>query len=195
MRYDQEHKARTRQKVLKEASEAIRGAGVDGVGVAGIMARAGLTQGAFYAHFKSKDHLVAEAVGYMFEERYGHMLDRLTSSQPKKILADFIDFYLSTRHRDLPQVGCPIPPLVGAGRLPKAARKRFAEGTSRLLASLTVLLGRVGIADPELTANSMLAELVGALNLARSIDDREQADELLAASRASLKRRLGVDDL
>ncbi len=59
MRYDSEHKKRTRQRVLSEAAAAIRAVGPDGIGVAGVMAKAGLTHGAFYAHFESKDDLVA----------------------------------------------------------------------------------------------------------------------------------------
>ncbi|MGI4879673.1 MAG: TetR/AcrR family transcriptional regulator, partial [Janthinobacterium lividum] len=70
MRYDGEHKAQTRERVLKEAAAAIRSEGVDRIGIAQVMARAGLTHGGFYAHFTSKDDLVTQAIDYMFEDRY-----------------------------------------------------------------------------------------------------------------------------
>jgi len=69
MRYGSEHKAQTRSRVVQEAAAAIRSDGVERIGVAQIMARAGLTHGGFYAHFESKDDLVAQAVEYMFEDR------------------------------------------------------------------------------------------------------------------------------
>jgi TetR/AcrR family transcriptional repressor of nem operon len=69
MRYSSGHKARTRERILTEASRAIRRQGVDKVGVADVMSAAGLTVGGFYSHFASKDDLVAHAVDHMFQER------------------------------------------------------------------------------------------------------------------------------
>ena len=68
MRYDSEHKERTRARVVKEAAKAIRAEGPHRVGVAGVMAKAGLTHGGFYAHFASKDDLVGAAMSQMFDE-------------------------------------------------------------------------------------------------------------------------------
>src|SRR5207302_1800913 len=74
MRYDDNHKERTRARVLAEAAAAIRGKGVERVGVAEVMAGAGLTHGGFYAHFKSKDDLLTEAISYMFDDAYAAFL-------------------------------------------------------------------------------------------------------------------------
>ena len=71
MRYSNEHKAETRRRVLKEAAQEIRAKGPDGVAVAGVMARAGLTHGGFYAHFESKDAMIADAIGTMFDDARG----------------------------------------------------------------------------------------------------------------------------
>ena len=68
MRYSNEHKAETRRRVLKEAAQEIRAKGPDGVAVAGVMARAGLTHGGFYAHFESKEAMIADAIGTMFDD-------------------------------------------------------------------------------------------------------------------------------
>src|ERR1700712_3518781 len=100
MRYDTEHKAKTRELVLQQASAAIRAQGPDRVGVAAIMAGVGLTHGGFYAHFKSKDDLVAQAIGHMFDERYAAFLERLDTPDPQTALIRFVKAYLSMRHRE-----------------------------------------------------------------------------------------------
>ncbi|TMJ43978.1 MAG: TetR/AcrR family transcriptional regulator, partial [Alphaproteobacteria bacterium] len=81
MRYNSEHKERTRTRVLREATKAIRAEGPRRVGVAGMMAKAGLTHGGFYAHFASKDDLVVAAMSQMFDEASAQ-LDWLTAGKP-----------------------------------------------------------------------------------------------------------------
>jgi TetR/AcrR family transcriptional repressor of nem operon len=194
MRYDTEHKAKTRELVLKEASAAIRAAGPDRVGVAGIMARAGLTHGGFYAHFKSKDDLVSQAIGYMFEDRYAAFLAHLDTPDPREALTQFVESYLSMRHRDAIDRGCPIPVLAGdVPRLPAAARDVFVSAVDRLTDGIAQLLRQIGIADPEIRASSMIAEMVGALALSRVQPDAEKAAALLAGSRRSILGGLDVD--
>ncbi len=191
MRYDSEHKERTHKKVLVEAAAAIREIGPDRIGVADLMAKAGLTHGGFYAHFKSKDHLVAEAVSEMFDEMYERMSFWTRASDPREGLATFIDRYLSTRHRDEPGHGCPMAALAGdLARLPVAARKRFAAGSTRLIGSIAGLLGQLGLPDPERRATSMMSEMVGALALARAVADPVQSERILAASREAIKARI-----
>jgi TetR/AcrR family transcriptional repressor of nem operon len=194
MRYDSEHKARTRERVLKEASAAIRTDGADRVGVAGVMARAGLTHGGFYAHFKSKDDLIAQAIGYMFEDRYAYFLAHLDTPDSAAALTSFIDSYLSMRHRDAPERGCPIPSLAGEiPRLPEMARQRFVAAVDRLTDGVAKLLADMGKPNPAALASSVFAEMVGALSLSRTQEDREAAEAILANSAASLKERLGLN--
>jgi TetR/AcrR family transcriptional regulator, transcriptional repressor for nem operon len=196
MRYDSEHKARTRERILHVAAAAIRAHGAERVSVADIMTGADLTNGGFYAHFASKDDLVAEAIGFMFDERYARMLARVDTPDAKQALVAFIDYYLSYRHCETPEKGCPIPALAAdMTHLSRPARKRFSAGVSRLIDGLAILLDHAGVADAELQARSMLAELAGALNLARSSDQQANAKAMLAASRRALKQRLGVADL
>src|SRR5262245_5286908 len=83
MRYDQNHKDRTRARVLTEAAAAIRSKGVERVGVADVMGGAGLTHGGFYAHFKSKDELVAHAVTHMFDASYAWFLRHTVGASPR----------------------------------------------------------------------------------------------------------------
>ncbi|HZF28995.1 MAG TPA: TetR/AcrR family transcriptional regulator [Gammaproteobacteria bacterium] len=193
MRYGEEHKAKTRDKVLKAAAKAIRADGPHRVGVAGLMSKAGLTHGGFYAHFPSKDALIAAAIEQMFAESRERFLRETENREPADALANYIDFYLSARHRDAVGDGCPISSLAGdVRRVSKHARKCFAGGAARLSARLADSLRALGNGDPDGTASSMLAEMVGALTLSRGEPDPARSDSILAASRAALKRRLGL---
>src|ERR1700754_2740159 len=107
MRYGEDHKEQTRARVLQEAAREIRAKGPDGIGVAAIMARAGLTHGGFYAHFKSKDALVAAALDTMFEDMRARFERRASDADPRTALRAYVDFYLSAMHRDARDRGCP----------------------------------------------------------------------------------------
>lgn len=193
MRYNSEHKARTRERVLKEASLAIREDGAGNIGVADVMARAGLTHGGFYAHFKSKDELIAEAITHMFEDRYARFFKDIADVEPRAALATFIDHYLSPQHCAASRHGCPIPAM--ASELPHLhadAQRRFAAGARRLAQALETLIARAGLPDAETLARSVLAELAGAVGLARVAEDEAEARALLEASRSAVKARLGL---
>src|SRR5262245_54121283 len=166
MRYDSEHKERTRRKVLSEAAAAIREHGPERISVADLMAKAGLTHGGFYAHFKSKDELVAHAISQMFEERQEFLKSCVEGREPTAGIEKYIDHYLSMRHRaDIPR-GCPMPSMSGdLARLPLQARKRFAEGVEGLTQAVATVLRELKKPDPEELASSMLAEMSGALAL------------------------------
>jgi TetR/AcrR family transcriptional regulator, transcriptional repressor for nem operon len=193
MRYDSEHKEKTRQRVLSEAAAAIRAVGPDGIGVAGLMAKAGLTHGAFYAHFESKDDLVAQAISQMFDESYQRFLARTEHPDPAIAIERFIDSYLSTRHRDHPDHGCPLPSLSGElARLPAPARANFTAGLNRLTSSMAKRISELGRTDANTLASSVVAEMVGALALSRAVAKPSESDAILDASRRSIKVRIGL---
>jgi TetR/AcrR family transcriptional regulator, transcriptional repressor for nem operon len=193
VRYDSEHKERTRARVLKEAAKAIRAEGPHRVGVAAMMAKAGLTHGGFYAHFASKDDLVVAAMSRMFDEASAKF-DRLTAGKPPAAaLRAYIDFYLSRQHRDARDTGCPLPSLsADLPRLGVAARRQFAAGLAGLTARVEGLLSALGWPDAETLASSALAEMAGALSMARGVADPKQSDAILKASRNALKLRFGL---
>jgi TetR/AcrR family transcriptional repressor of nem operon len=194
MRYDNEHKEQTRAKVLDAAAKAIRAVGPDRVGVAGVMAEAGLTHGGFYAHFASKDELVAAAIARMFELSRARFLHETEGRSAEEGLAAYIDFYLSKKHRDARDSGCPIPALSSdLPRLTEATRAIYAEGVQRLTLRLQVMLGELGLPDTATQAHSMIAELIGALSLARVEPDAKRSDAILSASKQQLKQRLGLE--
>lgn len=193
MRYDNEHKARTRERILNEAAKAIRASGPEGVSVGGLMKKAGLTHGGFYAHFGSKDELVAEAIRQMFGGPYGNFAALTDGKPPAEALSAYVDFYLSARHRDARDRGCPLPALSGdVARMPAAARARFGEGAERLRKAIAGLLEAMGRDDGETLAASAIAEMVGAIALARATDDPVRSDAILAATRSTLRNRLGL---
>jgi TetR/AcrR family transcriptional repressor of nem operon len=193
MRYGAEHKEETRKRVLKAAAKAIRMEGPHRVAVAEVMAKVGLTHGGFYAHFKSKDDLVAASIGQMFEEGAARARMAIDGVEPAVGLSRYLDFYLSPAHRDARGAGCPLPYLsADAPRMDPISRARFAEGVSKMTDRFAALFADLGDPDPRAKASSMLAEMVGALSLARADSDPQRSDAILDRSRAALKTRFGL---
>jgi TetR/AcrR family transcriptional repressor of nem operon len=193
MRYSPEHKQQTRERVLTEAARAMRAEGPHQIGVAGVMAGAGLTQGGFYAHFASKDDLVAQTIDHMFGEGLARWIRETEGRSARDGLSAYVDFYLSAGHRDARGAGCPLPFLASdLPRLTEEARRRFAAGVGRLRERLAGQLAELGREDPQADASSMLSELVGALSLARAEPDPATSDAILEHSRTAAKRRFGL---
>jgi TetR/AcrR family transcriptional repressor of nem operon len=194
VRYDAEHKQRTHDKVVKAAARAIRAKGPDRVAVAEVMAQVGLTHGGFYAHFASKDDLVGAAIGQMFEESRARLVHETADRGARDALNGYVDFYLSQAHRDARRSGCPIAALASdLPRLSVRVRSQFAAGRQRLVDKLGSLIRELGQSNAAAEANSVFAELLGALSLARMEPDAARSDAILAASKRSIKRRLGLE--
>lgn len=195
MRYDTEQKQRTREKVLQVAAKAIRAEGPDRIGVAGVMAEAGLTHGGFYAHFKSKDDLVAAAIERMFEETYARVQREMDGRDAAEGLAAYIDFYLSKKHRDTRELGCALAALSSdLPRLTDTARETFAAGSRQLVDTLAEKLAQLGHADTGAQARLLVAELVGSLSLARIEPVATRSNALLADAKRLIKQRLGLKE-
>lgn len=194
MRYDKEHKQLTRGRVLDAAARTIRENGPERVGVAAIMAEAGLTHGGFYAHFASKDDLVVAAIAHMFEQSAARVRREMDNGGPAQGLCAYIDFYLSKAHRDARAIGCPIAALASdLPRLSDSARATFADGLRRLTKTIAEMLVALGRTEADAEARSLMAELVGALSLARIEPDATQSSAILAASKQQLKNRFGLE--
>jgi len=194
VRYSSGHKAETRERVLKEAAKEIRAKGPDNVAVAGVMARAGLTHGGFYAHFPSKDALVKEAIGTMFADARARSAAIDAKEDPREVLRAYVDFYLSPAHRDRRDRGCPLPTLSGDfARSKPETRERFGLGVVGIATRLAVPLGQIGYADGEAEARALLSQLVGAVALARAVGDPALSDALLSDTHASIVARYGLE--
>ncbi len=193
MRYEPDYKAKTRAKVLAEAAKTMRAEGVQGMGVAAVMAKAGLTHGAFYAHFGSKEDLIAETIKEMVLVARGKF-DAVTEGlAPADALRAYVAFYLSARHRDNVESSCPLPWLAGeVPRLAGPSAKRYGASVAGLTELLAARLRELRHVDADGAASSVVAEMVGALGLSRAVGDKAQSDALLARSRESILARLGL---
>ncbi len=172
-----------RAHIVETASMLFRERGYDGVGVAELMATAGLTHGGFYRHFASKAELMAEAAACG--------VAKTTSLMDGVDMADFLNHYLSREHRDNRSGGCTLAALSGdAARQPDAIKATFAMGLENMLADL-LGAGDIGN-EAELRlargrAIDNVAHALGALVLSRACpDDSPLADEILDTCRTAI---------
>jgi len=191
MRYAADHKAKTREKLLNAAHKALHEGGAEALGVAGVTAEAGLTHGAFYAHFPSKEALVAETVMRATDRMVERFEQRIAGLSPADAFRAQVDHYLSPAHLNS-MAGCLLPSLCSdAGRAAAPMRQSYEQNAETLVALMQRLLDGLGRDEPGL-ARSMTAEMVGALALARATPDPERTRQTLQASHASLLRRVGL---
>jgi TetR/AcrR family transcriptional regulator, transcriptional repressor for nem operon len=176
MRYPAEETAEKHERILKEASQMFRERGFEDVTVAEVMKAAGLTHGAFYSHFGSKEALMAEATAYGMEiTRKGVK----KSFGEKKTRAAYIERYMSPRHRDNPSEGCTMAALSGAIRNEPEVRGTF---TAELKEIVEAMGGDRG------EAMTTLSAMVGAMALARAVEDDAFSREILSEVKAKITK-------
>ena len=187
VRVTREQAAANRDKVLDVAGTLFRERGFDGIGVADIMKRAGLTHGGFYGQFASKDDLAAETTARVLGK--AGWQERLTGKADPSF-GDVVRAYLSPRHRDDPGTGC-LMSAVGsdAARQPRAVRRAFTDGFRVRIDALVKLVPGRSQAGRRQKALATMAGLVGALILSRAVDDLALSDEILQATARELGRR------
>lgn len=177
MRYEKGHKDATRQHIVDVASRQFRENGVAAVGIAGIMTDAGLTNGAFYSHFKSKEDLVQAALSNVLRRREATLR---TASEADAGLEATIRDYLSPRHRDRPGGGCPTAALVAeVARHPKATRDAFTGKISAFIALIATQIRAGSVSERRRNAVAIYGMMVGTLQLARAVSDKQLSDEIL----------------
>jgi TetR/AcrR family transcriptional repressor of nem operon len=153
-----------RDAILTAASTQIRGHGLDQTSVADVARAAGLTHGALYSHFQSKDELTTEAMTRAFADCL-RQFSGLTA-------AEFLQRYLSKEHRDHPEVGCPTAALVSeVSRQPTELKAAFRSGVDRFITLAGQSLEAVGAEHDHDRAILMFAAMVGGLALSRAIRD------------------------
>jgi len=174
------------ERIVAVAARAIRRGGFQGVGVADIMNEAGLTHGGFYAHFRNRDALLAEALERAGEDTAAQLRDGVAKRQARghSQLRALVDAYLSDRHLGEIETGCAVAAL--ASEMPRQAaevREAAAQRVRGLLASVRRALPEDA---PAQSAAAVASQMVGALQLARALGDNTEGRALLKAARDSL---------
>jgi TetR/AcrR family transcriptional repressor of nem operon len=181
MRVSKEQAAKNRERILEAASRLVRERGISSVGVDALTEAAGMTHGSLYSHFGSKERLVEEAVAYAIAAK-GQEVPEVFA------VSDYVSEYLSASHRDEPGSGCPFAALCcEIPRQSRGVRERFTAGVRGMIG----LLGRrmdsgLKPRQREEKALATVASLVGALVLARAVNDPKLSDDILRATRNGL---------
>src|ERR1700675_5101830 len=178
LKVTKEKATENRAALLKAASRLFRERGIDGVGVAEISKKAGLTHGALYAQFASKEALAAEA----FASALGPGLEKMTADRAGRpdSLSDFLDDYLSFDHRDNLAASCPMSASASEiARQDKIVCERFTEGFEQFVALIEGNLGAAAVnADRHQRALAMMAAMIGGVAASRAV---AKADPKLSA--------------
>jgi len=181
MRVSKEQAAKNREHILETASRLLRKRGIAGVGVDALAEAAGMTHGSLYSQFGSKERLVEEAVA--------HAINAKGQELPEAFgLEDYVSQYLSPGHRDDAAAGCPFAALAcEVSRQGGGLRQRFTAGVRGTIALLSSrMAATLKPRQREDKALAAAASMVGALVLARAVDDPKLSDDILRATRKSL---------
>jgi len=177
---------KNRDRVIDVAAALFRERGFDGIGLASLMKAAGLTHGGFYGQFKSKEDLAAQASGRALAEnlqKWSSVIDGAAGDPLREIVA----FYLSENHKDSPGQGCALAALgADAARHGGALRSTFTEGVGVYLDILSKMMTGRSAAEKRRKAMATLAEMVGAIVLARAVDDADLSRGILEAAAKDL---------
>lgn len=182
MRVSRVQAAENRQNVINVASRLFRERGFDGIGLKDLMEAAGLTQGAFYKQFASKEDLAVEASNRALESASLRWSDA-AKQNPDDPLGAVIAFYLSADHRGERMDGCPIVALGSdAARQGPGVKAAFETGIKAHLEVLGRFLAETGGEEARGKAMAILATMIGAVTLSRVVNDPDLAQALLDAA-------------
>ena len=187
MKVSREQAAQNRERIIEAAAQLFRERGFEGIGVADLMKEAGLTHGGFYGHFSSKDDLIAEAAARALTRSLA-LLSNLPERASDDPLSAIASAYLTSKHRDDPGSGCLLAALGSdVSRQGPAVRRAVTDHMRSAVELLTKLVPGKTKAARRQKAMTTYATLVGAMVIARAVDNRELSQEILEAGRASVK--------
>jgi TetR/AcrR family transcriptional repressor of nem operon len=184
MRYSKDHKTETHARIVENASVLLREKGAEGIGVAALMKEAGLTHGGFYAHFESRDALIAEAFAHAMDETMIKWRKRAEGAAEGERLAAIVNGYLTRTHRDNVGNGCALP-AIGA-EVPRASLKTRKEAAAKVDDMIKMVAQQISGLTPKVAkkqAISSLSTMLGTLVLARMAGTGDLSDEILEAGR------------
>lgn len=181
-RYSSSHKAETRQRLIDAAGRRFKADGIDGSGIATLVADVDLTNGAFYGHFASKNDLIANVVAAQLEEQTARLAALPVGPE---YVASFIREYLSPSHRDNVAGGCPSAALLDEiGRCDDEVRSAYTDGIDRHIDAIARLLDSRDAQDARERATTLYCLLVGSMQTARAVTDRKLSDRILTTTLA-----------
>jgi TetR/AcrR family transcriptional repressor of nem operon len=184
MRYSAKHKEQTHERLVKKAAEQFRRRGVQGIGIAKLMGKLGLTHGGFYAHFDNKSELVAAAARKIFEDATTFVEAAAAAAPKGSELTAIISQYLSKGHRDSPMQGCLLPSLTGEmGRQPQTVRKALTREFNEFANKISKYMPGASDQERRSQARLLFAGMAGTMMVARALSDRELSDAILAQGR------------
>ena len=185
MRVSKEKLAENRERILEAAARLFRERGLAGAGVEALADAAGLTHGALYSQFGSKDQLAAAALEHA-------LAGSAARTGQARNLGEYASLYLSRSHRDTPGEGCALAALgCDVQRQSNPLRQAFTAGVRRMATRLSQLVPGANNARREQQALATAATLVGALVLARAVDDPQLSNDILRASREWIGQQQG----
>ena len=194
MRVSRVQAEENRQTVINVASRLFREHGFDGIGLKDLMEGAGLTQGAFYKQFASKDDLAAQASRRALESASCRW-SAAAAANPKDPFGAVIAFYLSAEHREERMDGCPIVALGSdVARQGSDVKASFEAGIKAHLELLSRLIGQTDGEEPNGKAMAILSTMVGALILSRTVNDERLSKQFLQAAANSVQSTLSAND-
>jgi len=192
MRVSRIQAAENRETVINVASRLFRERGFDGIGLKDLMEGAGLTQGAFYKQFASKEDLAAQASRRALESATLRWATA-TAENPENPLGAVIAFYLSTEHREEKMDGCPIVALGSdAARQGPDVKAPFEAGIKAHLEILNRLIAETNGEEPNGKAMAILSTMVGALTLSRVVNDPDLAQAILDAAAQQVRKSVSA---
>src|SRR5438046_3604996 len=185
MRYEREHKRRTRDRIVRNAARKFRAEGLSGPGVASVMKASGLTVGGFYKHFRNKDELLTEAMAQGFAESNANIRSALQQVPPEHKWKELVRLYLSSEHCDHPDTGCPVAALAPEmARAKLSVRKRIA-GLIKGYRWIEFMPGRT-LAERERNFFVIFSAMAGAVSIARILTEPAERQKVLASMRDHL---------
>lgn len=176
-------KEASHERIVQAAARAIRRSGYDGTGVADIMKEAGLTHGAFYAHFESREAMLAEAADRAGAESNAYAAQVIASVPPTQALQALMRTYLSKEHLAAIETGCPISAL--GSEMPRQSPEVRQAATRRIKEMIDLVARQSpdwGQPAAHERALVSVATMVGTLILARAVDDPALSDALCSAA-------------
>ncbi|MDR6937435.1 TetR/AcrR family transcriptional regulator [Luteibacter sp. 3190] len=189
MRYDKEHKEQTRQRIVETASRRFREHGIEAEGVKSLMSASGLTNGAFYNHFASKEDLAREAVTAAMDERVAYLRRWIASGEG---LQGMIESYFSIRHRDNPGRGCPTTVLAAEiARHSDDVRTAYTEGMLAFVELAATQWPALPADEAMSRAMSLYGLMAGTMQLARATSDARLSGRILESGRRAALAMVG----